>query len=142
MIDIEKTSKLIEELKNSSDLLDYIDKYRFKSTTLSFHDYLEHLFDLKKLKKADVIRSINITRSYAYDIFSGNRIPSREKVIMLSYGLLLDYESTQRLLMIAKHNPLYPKDKRDSIIIYTKYNDYTLVEANLLLTEYHEIVIA
>jgi len=132
---LDETMQLVEELKSSKDLYAYLKKYDFNNTHISFVDYLDTLFHQSNMRKSDIIRSMNMTRSYAYEIFSGLKNPSRDKTLMISYGLALDYESTQRLLTLAKHNPLHPKDKRDSIIIYTIYNKMNLISANILLSE-------
>ncbi|WP_172596274.1 hypothetical protein [Petrocella atlantisensis] len=139
---LDETMQLIEELKSSKDLYAYLKKYDLKSTNISFVDYLNTLFHESNMKKSDIIRSMNMTRSYAYEIFSGSKNPSRDKTLMLSYGLSLDYEATQRLLTLGKHNPLHPKDKRDSIIIYTIYNKMNLISANMLLLECQEAILA
>jgi len=139
MIDKENTTNLMHELMTFRQLRAYLDKYDFEdSAYLSFTEYIEHLFIKKKIKKSKLVRQINMTRSYAYEIFSGNKRPSREKTLLLSYGLKCDYKETQRLLLSAKHNPLHPKDKRDSIIIFSKSNSYSLLETNLLLDEFGE----
>lgn len=142
MIDKENTTNLIDELMSFRQLRAYLDKYDFEdSIYLSFTEYIEHLFIKKKIKKSNVVRQINMTRSYAYEIFSGIKRPSREKTLLLSFGLKCDYKETQRLLLSAKHNPLHPKDKRDSIIIFAKSNGHTLLETNLLLDEFNEILL-
>lgn len=142
MVNLEQTTKLIEELKNSHDLMDYIEKYDFNYASISFTEYLEKLFDDSNLKKSEVIRSINLTRSYAYEIFSGQKKPSRDKVIMLCFGLSVDYQEAQHLLSMAKHNPLHPKDKRDSIIIYGLYNLLSFYQINILLNDFDEVLLS
>jgi hypothetical protein len=121
--------------------MDYLGKYDFNYATISFTSHLEKLFDDSKKKKSEVIRSIDITRSYAYEIFSGQKKPSRDKVIMLCFGLCVDYQEAQRLLSMAKHNPLHPKDKRDSIIIYGLYNQLSFYQINLLLNDFEEVLL-
>lgn len=140
-MNIEHTTRLIEELKNTKNLDSYMLRHSFHLSSLSFTDYLDHKIKASGLKKAAIIRSIDLSRSYAYEIFSGFKSPSRDKVIMLSFGIGLDYDETQKLLIMAKHNPLYPKDKRDSIIMYAKYNTYSFVTTNLLLEEFNEQIL-
>lgn len=141
-MDIQHTTKLIEELKSAKNLNSYMNRYSPQLSRLSFTDYLDHIFQETGLKKSDVIRSIDLSRSYAYEVFSGTKKPSRDKVLMLAFGLKLDYDETQKLLIMAKHNPLYPKDKRDSIIMYAKYNHHSFVEANLLLADFEEPILS
>ncbi len=140
MIDRENTTKLIDELRLSPNLDQYLKKYDVASY-LSFPEYVNKIIDDQQLRKSQVIAKLNMARSYAYEILNGFKKPSREKVILLSYALGIDYKQSQKLLISAKHNPLHPKDKRDSIIIYAKYNHHTLIETNMLLDEFNEDII-
>jgi len=141
MMKIEETTKLIEALRASNSLTNYMDRFKYQLTPLTFVDYLNEQFHASGLKKSDVIRSLNLSRSYAYQLFAGLKKPSRDKVIMLSFGLKLDYDSTQKLLIIAEHSPLHPKNKRDSILIFCKYNSHSFIEANMLLFDFKEMML-
>ncbi len=142
MIDKENTTNLMDELITSNHLAKYLAKYNFgDSAYLSFPEYFDKIVKEKNIKKAILIRKVNMTRSYAYEVFNGVKRPSREKTILLAFGLDLDYKGTQKLLLSAKHNPLHPKDKRDSIIIYAKYNGHSLLETNMLLDEFNEPIL-
>lgn len=142
MIDKENTTNLMDELRSLRQLRLYLDKYDFEdSIYLSFTDYVDTLFQKKNFKKSNVVRQLNMTRSYAYEVFNGIKRPSREKTLLLSFGLKCDYKETQRLLLSAKHNPLHPKDKRDSIIIFAISNGHSLLETNLLLDEFNELLL-
>jgi len=142
MIDKENTTNLMDELTSFRQLHAYLEKYDFEdSLYLSFTDYIDYLFNKKQLKKSMLVRQLNMTRSYAYEVFSGCKRPSREKTLLLSYGLKCNFKETQRLLLSAKHNPLHPKDKRDSIIIFAKSNGHSLLETNLLLDEFNELLL-
>lgn len=142
MIDRENTVNLMNDLMTSRHLRAYFDKYPFEGDAyLSFPEYVEKLLAQKGLRRSVLIRKMNMNRSYAYEIFNGHKRPSREKTLMLSYGLDLDFKGTQRLLLSAKHNPLHPKDKRDAILIFAKYNHHSLVETNLLLDEFNQAIL-
>lgn len=142
MIDQENTTNLMDELMSSHHLAKYLDKYQFgDSAFLSFPEYFDKIVQEKNIKKSLLIRKVCMTRSYAYEVFKGTKRPSRDKTIMLAFGLDLDYKGTQRLLLSAKHNPLHPKDKRDSIMIYATYNGHSLMETNMLLDEFNEPIL-
>ena len=70
---------------------------------------------------------------YGYQIFSGKRIPSRDKLISISFGLELSLEETQTLLKYAGFAPLYPKQKRDSLLIWGKNHQFSIYQINELL---------
>lgn len=137
-MNLEQTTKLIDELRQTRNIDKYLSKYNFDSNAMSFVDYLEHKVQESGKRKSTIIRCINMSRSYAYEVFSGAKIPSRDKVIMLSFGMEMDFDETQKFLTMAKYNPLHPKDKRDSIIMYAKYNHHTFIETNMLLNEFDE----
>lgn len=52
---------------------------------LPFH--LELLLEQKGLTKADVVCGSQLNRKYVYQIFSGEKMPSRNKLIALAFGL-------------------------------------------------------
>ncbi len=79
--------------------------------------YLNALLEEKKLKKAEAIKKSDIDHTYAYQIFSGIRVPSRDKLIALCLGMELTLEETDTLLKYAGYATLYPRNKRDSVII-------------------------
>ena len=51
-------------------------------------------------------------------MFNGTRRPSRDKVIQLAFGFGLGVDETQRLLRAADKSLLYPRLKRDAVILY------------------------
>jgi len=55
---------------------------------------------------------------YLHQVFSGRRKPSRDRLLCLCAGLEAGLEDIQRLLKQAGYAPLYPKLKRDAIIIH------------------------
>lgn len=134
----EKTEKLMNELKESSNLYAYINKHNTTFPKVTLPDYIELIIQKKKLKKSHVINDSGLHRTYAYQILSGIRKPSRNKLIAFAFGLKLNLEETQRMLAVAELNPLYPKIKRDSIIIYALCNGYDLITTNDLLYEHNE----
>lgn len=142
MIEKENTTNLMDELSSSRRLAHYLAKHDYDHCGyLSFVDYLDQLMQEKHIKKSILIRKINMTRSYAYEIFNGYKHPSRDKTILITFGLKLDFKSTQKLLICAGHNPLHPKDRRDAVLIYAKFNHHSLAETNLLLDDFQEAVL-
>ncbi len=137
-MNVEHTMQLIEELRMTKDIVEFVSKYNFDAISISFTEYLDQKIEESHLKKSEIIRTIDMSRSYAYEVFNGFKNPSRDKVIMLAFGMKMDYEETQKLLIKAKHNPLHPKDRRDSIIMYCLYNNHSFVETNMLLDGFLE----
>ncbi len=103
-------------LKNSS-LEDYLKENQNELIENPLCTYLNALLEEKKLKKSEVIKKSDIDQIYAYQIFSGTRVPSRDKLIVLCLGMELTLEETDTLLKYAGYATLYPRNKRDSVII-------------------------
>jgi hypothetical protein len=70
---------------------------------------------------------------YAYQIFSGKRKPSRDKLLCLCRGMELNSVETNQLLKSAGFAPLYPKNKRDSIIMFGFEKGQSVVDINEVL---------
>ena len=73
---------------------------------------------------------------YAYQIFSGLRVPERKKLLCLAIGMSLNLDETQTLLKCAGYSQLYVKLPFDSIIIYGICKKFSVVQINELLFEY------
>lgn len=131
------TEELLEILKNKKTIEDYFVDEVNELVFSSLGEYLDLLINEKKLRKSDVIRKSNLDKNYAYQIFNGNKLnPSRNKMIMLSFGMGLSVSETRKLLKIANVSDLYPRSPRDSVIIYCLNKGMDLIGANELLNDY------
>lgn len=137
-MDNERTENLLNEIKDSSNVYSYISKHNTDFPNITFVDFINLVIQKKNLKKSQVVKMSGINRTYAYQIMSGKKKASRDKIITLAYGLTLSIEETQKLLKLAEFNPLYPKNKRDAIIIFAICNNYNINQTNLLLFENNE----
>ena len=99
--------------------------------------HLELLLKQKGLTKADVVRGSELNRKYVYQIFSGEKTPSRNKLIALAFGLQLTAEETQTMLKLSGYRELYARDTRDTIILYALQRGKTILETNELLYKYN-----
>ena len=98
-------------------------------------DYLTAIIDERNLSKAEVIKNSYIQTNYAYQIFSGLKVPSRDKLISLCFGLSLSIDEAQTLLKYAGYAQLYPRVKRDSVIISALENGKSVIDCNIILDE-------
>lgn len=128
------TTELLKELKNFDTFEEYqkANKESLFSKTLA--EYLTELLEERKLKKADVIKKAELGDSYTYQLFIGRKVnPSRDKLICISVAMGLSIDETNSVLKIAGFLPLYPRAKRDSIIIMNINNGKSVVEINEVL---------
>ncbi len=112
------TSTLMRKLFKTARLNSFMTDYDGIFITGDFCARLKELCIEKNVSCAQVIRSCGIDRTYGYQLFSGVRQPSRDKVLQLAFGFPLSVEETQELLRIAGKSPLYPKIKRDAAILF------------------------
>lgn len=125
------TTQLLKGLENFNTFEEYENANRDSMISKNLSEYLTDLLNERNLTKAEVIRKAELSDSYAYQIFSGLKTaPKRDKLICLSIGMGLSVNETNSVLKIAGLSPLYPKIKRDSIIIINMNNNKSVVEIN------------
>lgn len=127
------TDELMKTLKSSRNIEDYLKDNESEFIDFNLSEYLEKLLKEKNLKKAEVIEASGLAREYAYQIFSGKKMPSRKKLLQICIGMKLTVEETQTLLKYTGFNPLYPRVKFDGAILYVLEKKMTLDETNDLL---------
>lgn len=112
------TAELLKELEKFSSFEEYkrVNNDCMINKTLS--QYLNELIAEKNVSKAEVIRKSEMGETYAYQLFSGlKKAPARDKLICLAIGMNLSVDETNGLLKLGGLLSLYPRVKRDSIII-------------------------
>lgn len=127
------TDELNKLLKNNIPIEQYLKENLESFMSESFTEMLKQILISNHISKADAIKAANLERTYGYQIFKGERTPSRNTVIRLCIGLKASSEQTKALLLKLKLAPLYSKDKRDSIILFGIIHKLSLVEINELL---------
>jgi hypothetical protein len=65
---------------------------------------------------------------------NGTRQPSRDKVLQLAFGLRLTVDEAQRLLRAADKSPLYPRLKRDAVVLFALNKSLSILETQNLLS--------
>jgi len=130
------TNNLYNEIRDTEDIDLYLENNQDEFNDNPFISYLNNLISIKSLKKSDLIVSANISKQYLYELFTNKKKkPSRETVIKLAFGLKLDLEETNLLLKRAGYSSLYPRIKRESVIIYCLLKGKNLIETNIILEE-------
>ena len=88
----------------------------------------------KKIYSADIAKRSG-QGEYVYKIIRGERKPSRDVCIAMSIGMGLSLDESQLLLRIFKWAILDPRDKRDSIIMYSIKEKRSIEQTNDLLDD-------
>lgn len=130
------TDELKHEITIATDIEDYLTENKGHLLKGSLAEHLHMLLAQKKLRRADVIRGSLLGRAYVYRIFAGDKIPSRDKLIALSFGMKLSVEETQKLLKISGNRELYARDERDALLLFALQRNRSIMDANGMLLDH------
>lgn len=130
-----RTTTLLQRLFKTPNLNCFLEENKDCMQLPPFHIYLSEWCRKEGYVPEQVIRKTTIERTYGHQIFNGSRKPSRDKVIQLAFGLGLDVTDTQKLLKVAQKSMLYPKFKRDAVILYCIQHHFSDMEAQTILQE-------
>ena len=129
------TEELLKTLQKTAEIDSFLLEEDENFKTLPLHLYLDKVFAKSEITRSQCIRNSGLDRTYCYQIFSGQKLPSRDKVLALCFGLTLGFEKTQLLLKSTGYPPLYPRNKRDSILIFALQRKHSILETNELLQD-------
>lgn len=131
------TQELLDELLNTSNIDSFLREQAARdakdvkdAAAKSLPDYLQKLLDEKHLKRTQVVRMANLNETFGYQIFMGQRNPSRNKVLQIALAMALSLTETNRALTYAGVSGLYCKNRRDAIIIWCIDHGFSLVKTN------------
>lgn len=130
------TEELLDELLEAPSIDSYLDVHAPGTRSLS--DYLNELLVAKRLKRSQVVRMANLNETFGYQIFTGARNPSRDKVLQIAFAMALTLRETNRALEAAGVSSLYSKDRRDAIIIFCLDRSCSLQKVNEELYRFGE----
>lgn len=129
------TEELLKTIFKLDDIKKALDFQEEKYIFPEFNDYISKLSNKKNESHEKIISRANLERSFGHKLFAGSRKPSRDTVIQLAFGFEADVELAQEMLKVAGKSPLYPRIKRDVVIIYCLYNHVSLEKTQMYLSE-------
>ena len=124
------TDNLRQELMGSADLDQFLSENKGNFNSGSVCDLLNRLFQQRVLSKAALAKQSGMSEVYLHQIFAGQRTPSRSRLLCLCFGLSATLEETQELLKQCGLAQLYPKNRRDAVILYGIANGMDLFAVN------------
>ena len=132
-----RTGTLMRRLFSTKSIDDYLRQNTQHLKTETFCECLRRHCLEKGLVAEHVIEHAQIERTYGHQLFNGTRNPSRDKVLQFAFGLGLSVEETQQLLRSAAKSLLYPRIRRDAIVIYALKEHWKMTDVQEVLDEYH-----
>ena len=124
------TNNLRQELMEAPSLDQFLSENQDSFNRDSICELLNRLFQKRRISKATLAKRSGMSEVYLHQVFSGRRNPSRNRLLCLCFGLNASLEETQELLKRCGFAQLYPKDRRDAIILYGILNGMDLFAVN------------
>lgn len=129
------TDELLALLFKERNLEHFLQRNESAYLTASFSDYLNDWCRKHLQVPEQVIRRANLEKSYGHQLFSGKRNPSRDTVLQLAFAMQADLRQAQEMLRAARRSLLYPRIKRDAVIIYCLHNRVSLTDTQIILQD-------
>ena len=129
------TVTLQAELNSASTLKEFLDENDTGFQEESIAELLESMIAQRKLKKTALAMDAGMSEVYLFQILSGSRRPSRNRLICLCVAMKAGLDETQELLKQSGQAILYPKSRRDAVIMYGIMHRQELHEINDALYE-------
>lgn len=118
------TEELVNDLMSSPSLSEFEKTHDYVGTSAA--EYLTRLLEEKGLSRPEVVAAAKLNSTFGYQIFTGSRNASRDKLLQLAFAMGLNRLETDRLLRLAGHSSLYVKLRRDAIIMFCLDHGFSL----------------
>lgn len=130
------TEDLLEELQNENCKIDEYLKGNGESFVYDkIKDFWETAIEKSGYSKSNIINKSDFSYCYFYDVINGRKIPGRDKIIRLILTMHLSVDECQEALRISGRSALYPRIRRDAIILFAISNGYSIYELSELLAD-------
>ena len=127
------TDELLKLLFKERSLEQFLLRNESAYLNADFSDYLSNWCKSHQEIPEQLIRRANLEKSFGHQLFSGKRKPSRDTVIQLAFAMDADVPQAQEMLKVARKSVLYPRIKRDTVIIYCLHNRVSLLDTEIIL---------
>lgn len=129
-----KTDELLKELKfKKTDVQEYIENNPESFIEINLKEFWGEILESSSMSKSDIINKSDFSYVYFYDVIAGKKIPTSDKIIRLVLAMHLSLDQCQTALRYCGKSQLYPRIKRDSILIYAISHGYTVLQTQELL---------
>ena len=127
------TNELLTRLFMDNDLEHFLHQNASACVTISFAAYLNDWCRRHREVPEQVIRRADLEKSFGHQLFTGKRNPSRDTVLQLAFAMQADFDEAQEMLRLARKSALYPRIRRDCVVIYCLHNRISLTDAQITL---------
>lgn len=135
------TSLLENEILQTDNVDSFISDNEDRFVSVTFSDFLSEMLQKYGTTKAEIFKRADMTGdNYGYEMFNKDNKKkfSRDKVIRLALGFPLSIDETQKALKLSGSNPLYARNKRDSIIMIGIHKGMNVEQVSDALVQHGE----
>lgn len=130
---MEATDRLFIPIDTCSN----IDEVKKQFPDLDFLTYFYSIIGYYRIPTSRIVEHVFMSKDEYFDIVDGKITPNRNQVLQLANAVRLDIKKTNFLLSLSNQNILDPKNTRDSLIIFSIKNHYSLEQVNYILSNCH-----
>ena len=112
------TNDLRKALTDAESIETFLSENEEEFSSIEVSDMLADLFSKTKISKSTLAKEAGSSEVYLHQIFSRKRTPSRNRLLSICLALNVTLNDAQELLQKSGYASLYPRNKRDSIIMY------------------------
>lgn len=132
------TQELLLILQEAEAIEPILNEFSEQMNSPSFSSQLMMCMEERGLTVSKLSEAAMLSRSFTYQLCSGDRVPGRDIVLRLALALGLTVDEAQQLLRTAQKGSLYPRVQRDAIIIFCLSHKNGIYETDELLTSHGE----
>ena len=92
------TTNIVNELYVCPDFKTFYNENKDYLIKEDLSSLLNNILKKHNLKKSQVVRAAEMSEVYAYQIFSGHRIPERKKLLCIAVAMQIGIDEVQTLL--------------------------------------------
>ena len=127
---MKNTDELQQKLMDTPDLERFLQENENSFRTATVTEVLTELLQKKNISRGELAKRASTSEVYLYQLTSGRRYPSRNRMLCICLGVGATLEETQTILRQCGFATLYPASRRDAIIIHGLVHGQTLLQIN------------
>ncbi len=120
------TEDLEKKLRESDE---FDEKTIIDNQAEAIYTVIDKYMSEKNIQRSELIRRLNLERTYGYQILNGTRIPTRIHIIKIGLVLTLTLDEIQHMLKIGGKEILYARNITDARAIYAIEHHFNYEDA-------------
>ena len=127
---MKNTDELQQKLMDTPDLERFLQENENSFRTATVTEVLVGLLRKTSTSRGELAKRASTSEVYLYQLTSGRRYPSRNRMLCICLGAEATLEETQTILRQCGFATLYPANRRDAIIIHGLVHGQSLLQIN------------